>query len=216
VETRTAGDPAAPAQTTNAPHDLDRVVEILAGAFYHDPLWAWAFHDDDLRAGQHGRFWRLFIEGASRFPGVWLDASRSATAVWIPPGESELSPAQEEQFRPMLEELLDPAGVGRVLSASAALDAAHPVDVPHHYLTLLGTDPASTAQGLGLGLLRDTLTVVDADGLPAYLEASNAANVPLYERYGFRVRSVIEIGGDCPDVYGMWRDPVVASSSPKG
>jgi hypothetical protein len=37
------------------------------------------------------------------------------------------------------------------------------------------------------------------------LEASNAANVPLYRRYGYEPRDVFSVPGS-PDVTTMWRD----------
>ncbi|MGL5860882.1 MAG: GNAT family N-acetyltransferase, partial [Phycicoccus sp.] len=66
-------------------------------------------------------------------------------------------------------------------------------------------DPAHWGRGLGLKLLADTLQVVDADHLPAYLEASNEANVALYARYGFEPRDRVLVPGDGPDVVTMWR-----------
>lgn len=38
------------------------------------------------------------------------------------------------------------------------------------------------------------------------LEASNLANVPLYERYGFEVRGSFILPEDGPEVFTMWRE----------
>jgi ribosomal protein S18 acetylase RimI-like enzyme len=187
--------------------DADRAVEILAGAFYDDPLWAWAFPDPDRRIDQHRRLWRLFVEGAARYPNTWLNADRSAVAVWIPPGGSELSAAQEPLFEPLLVDLLGAEQSDRVLALAGEFDRAHPRDVDHYFLTLLGTDPEQRGRGVGLQLLADTLAVVDAEHQPAYLEASNPANVALYERHGFRTRSTFAAPGGGPEVCTMWRDP---------
>jgi hypothetical protein len=51
------------------------------------------------------------------------------------------------------------------------------------------------------------LRTVDAEGAPAYLEASNPANVPLYERYGFCVVGAFTLPDGGPDVVRMWRQP---------
>jgi GNAT superfamily N-acetyltransferase len=84
-------------------------------------------------------------------------------------------------------------------------DAAHPHEEPHHYLTLLGTDPAQRGRGLGLALLATTLALVDEAGTAAYLEASNPANVPLSERSAFAPESSFRLGDDGPEVVTMWR-----------
>ena len=42
--------------------------------------------------------------------------------------------------------------------------------------------------------------------LPAYLESSNPANVPLYQRHGFEVLGEIQVGSS-PPVFPMYRPP---------
>ncbi|MGL5825233.1 MAG: GNAT family N-acetyltransferase [Nocardioides sp.] len=185
---------------------VDRAVEILADAFYHDPLWAWAFPDPQRRNEQHRRLWRLFVEGATRYPHTWLTADRKAVAVWIPPGGSELSAVQEQRFGPLLVDLVGRTQADLVMALADEFHRAHPRDVDHYFLTLLGTDPAHRGQGVGLRLLADTLAMIDAHHQPAYLEASNPANVALYERYGFRTRSMFTAPGGGPKVVTMWRD----------
>jgi GNAT superfamily N-acetyltransferase len=197
----------APGARPAGPGDLDRVVEIIVGAFYADPVWAWAFPDPDLRRAQHRRFWRLYVEGAARYSSVWLNAEETSAAVWIPPGGAELTPEQEASVEPLLIELLGRAGAARVMDAGDAFERAHPREPGHHYLSLLGTDPAHRGKGLGLALLQQTVTRADSDGLPAYLEASNPVNVPLYERYGFRPKTTFALPGGGPEVTTMWREP---------
>lgn len=187
------------------PEDLDRVVEILVGAFYQDPTWAWAFPDPALRREQHRRVWRLFVEGAARYPSVWLNADETATAVWIPPGGTEMSDEQHAMIEPLIIELLGD-DAPRVLDLFDLFEQAHPQALPHYYLTLLGTDPAHRGKGLGLQLLEDTLQLADEDGLPAYLEASNPVNVALYARYGFAPYQTFSLPNG-PDVTTMWREP---------
>jgi GNAT superfamily N-acetyltransferase len=188
------------------PDDVDDVVRILVGAFAEDPAWSWAFPDPMRRAGEHTRLWRLLVDGALRYPWVWLAPGATATSVWIPPGGTDLSPEQEAQLEPMLVDLLGP-GAGRVLAAFEAFERAHPRDAPHYFLTLLGTAPEHRGKGHGLALLAANLRLVDEAGLPAYLEASNVANVPLYERYGFVVHGGFVLPGGGPEVVTMWRDP---------
>ena len=56
---------------------------------------------------------------------------------------------------------------------------------PHYYLSLLGTRPDYRGRGLGFGLLAKNLAIMDAEGVPAYLESTNPDNNPRYERFGF-------------------------------
>lgn len=185
--------------------DLEAVVEILVGAFDDDPAWSWAFPDPEARPGQYARLWRFFVEGALRYPTVWLTGDGSATSVWIPPGGTELSHDQEEQLPPLLVDL---AGDRAPLLTAMfdAFDRAHPRGRPHHYLSLLGTRPDRRGHGHGLALLTANLEQVDATGLPAYLEASNSANVALYARQGFEVLGRVALPDGGPEVVTMWRE----------
>lgn len=186
--------------------DFDRVVEILVGAFNQDPTWSWAFPDESRRAEQHRELWRLMVEGAMRYPTVWTNADQTATALWIPPGGTEMSAGQTARLEPLVTGMLGD-GAGRVMDAFEGFDSAHPEGPDHYYLTLLGTDPSHLGKGLGLKLLEDSLKVIDREGKPAYLEASNAVNVPLYARYGFEAVGAFQLPDGGPEVTTMWRDP---------
>jgi GNAT superfamily N-acetyltransferase len=185
--------------------DRDDVVSILTGAFHTDPTWSWAFPDASLRAAQYTRLWGLLVDGALRYPWVWLTPGNIATSVWIPPDGTDLSDEQEALVEPTVVELLG-ADAPRVIETMAMFDEAHPRAVPHFYLTLLGTAAAHRGHGYGLGLLAENLRRIDEVRMPAYLEASNPANVPLYARYGFGVFASFTLPQGGPEVITMWRD----------
>ena len=188
-----------------SPQDRDVVVAILVSAFYNDPTWSWAFPDPSLRAEQHRRLWGLLVEGAMRYPWVWLTPGNTATSVWIPPNGTDLSEEQEAALEPTIVEMLG-ADAAPVINGFELFDRAHPREVPHFYLTLLGTRAEHRGRGYGLDLLAGNLRRIDEAGMPAYLEASNPANVALYERHGFEVRGSFKLPGDGPKVFTMWRD----------
>jgi predicted acetyltransferase len=73
---------------------------------------------------------------------------------------------------------------------------AHPREVPHFYLSLMAIGAAHRGRGYGLGLLEENLRLIDEAGMPAYLEASNPANVALYSRHGFEARGSFRLPGD--------------------
>jgi ribosomal protein S18 acetylase RimI-like enzyme len=73
----------------------------------------------------------------------------------------------------------------------------HPTE-PHWYLPLIGVDSAHQGRGYGSALLRHALRQCDQDNVAAYLESSNPANVPLYERHGFVVLGTTQVGSSPP------------------
>ena len=149
------------------------------------------------------RFWRINVAGALRYPWVWMTDGGEAAALWIPPGGTELSDEQEHEYVALARELLGP-GADDLDELLVQFEAAHPHDAPHYYLPLLATHPDHRGQGLGMDLLRRTLELVDAEGLPAYLESSNPVNIPRYRGVGFEpVGAFTSPGGAV--VTTMWR-----------
>jgi GNAT superfamily N-acetyltransferase len=95
----------------------------------------------------------------------------------------------------------------RGMRVGNAVRRQHPHDPPHWYLAMLGTHPSHQGKGLASGLLTPVLYECDAEGIPAYLESSKEANIPFYERHGFRVQHLLKVPEGCPPIWAMWRDP---------
>jgi GNAT superfamily N-acetyltransferase len=191
VETRIATD-----------RDLEPVTQLLAAAFEADPLWGWAFPDRaDLET-----WWRFNVRSALRFPWVRILGDLAAVAVWIPPGESELTDDEEAEVEPLVERLAG-SRAGEILELLERFERSHPTDrAPHYYLSLLGTDPARRGSGFGMALLEQNLALIDAEAKPSYLESSNPGNDPRYERRGFRRIGEFERPDGQSAVATMWRD----------
>ena len=58
-----------------------------------------------------------------------------------------------------------------------------------------------------MALLARNLVTIDAEGLPAYLESTNAANDTRYERQGFRKVGSFSRPDERVTIATMWRDP---------
>jgi len=182
--------------------DLDGVTETLTAAFENDPLWGWAFPDRERLAS----WWRFHVSSALRYPWVWTTDEYSVAAVWIPPGGVELTEEEESRVESILGDLIG-TRAPEVLELLERFERTHPPDVPHYYLSLLGTSPQARGRGLGMGLLAETLERIDSEGMPAYLESSNSANDHRYERLGFEPVGAFTRPDEGARVTTMWRQP---------
>jgi GNAT superfamily N-acetyltransferase len=182
-----------------------RVTDLFALAFNQDPTWSWAFPDSATRLAHHRLLWGLYMHSAVPYGWVWMTDDGGAAALWIPPGQPELSPADEARVKPLVRELLG-SRAGPVLELMETFDRHHPQDRPHYYLSLLGTHPDHRGQGKGIGLLAANLELTDADGLPVYLESSNRANDARYERLGFVQVGEFSAPDGGPTLACMWRE----------
>jgi GNAT superfamily N-acetyltransferase len=175
--------------------DLGQVTATLTAAFEGDPLWRWAFPD----LGDLEHMWAFMLLSALRYPWLRILDGCTAAAYWVPPGGTELTTAEEARLPGFLPD--------RVMELLHRFEEAHPRDRPHYYLSLLGTDPSQRGKGLGMALLAENLALIDAQGMPAYLESSNPVNDARYEGVGF-----VEVGSfttpdDAHTVTTMWREP---------
>ena len=181
------------------------------GAFEHDPLWGWAFEDAERerKLAALAAVFGFFAAAALDLGWVRVTDGVEAVALWIPPGlagdVARRRGAAAGRDRRRLR-----AGVGGAGAASCSTPSKrnHPHEPPHFYLSLLGTHPDHAGHGHGLGLVADCLAEIDAGDPPAaaFLESSNPANVPRYERLGFRPTREVELIAGLGGTQ-MWRGP---------
>jgi GNAT superfamily N-acetyltransferase len=188
------------------PARFDEASAVLGRAFRQTPLFRAVFPelDDDGRARKLERMFRSFLGVCCRRgqPEVVLDGDRvAAVALVYPPGRFPLSGLD------WLRNGLGAAAIGprwtwRLARVDSYMLERHIHD-PHHYLYVLGVDPSHQGRGLGGTLLRSLSARADAAALPVYLETDDPNNVPLYERFGYRVLTA-EAPASLPTVT-MWR-----------
>jgi GNAT superfamily N-acetyltransferase len=186
--------------------DIDPITQTLTSAFFDDPLWGPVFHDESKRAQKAGAMWRVFVTSALRYPWTWTTDHSESVTLWIPPGGSDLTPAEEADFEPFIIDVAGRRAGQEILRIFDILYAAHPTR-PHYYLSLFGTHSDHRGQGLGMRVLAENLERIDATGMPAYLESTNPANLKRYASVGFDERDELAMPSGHV-VTTMWRPAV--------
>jgi len=188
--------------------DVPELADALSRAFDGDPVLSWVMRDDGKRSEAMRGLFAYILRESVPHGEVTATDELDACAVWVPPGVWAEPPGLLESLR-MLPETLRWAGLSRLRrfkEMDAAEYAKRPRE-PHFYLAVLGVRPDRQGAGLGSALLSHTLSRLDEAGMPAYLENSKPANMPLYERHGFRVFDEINLRGGGPKEWCMWREP---------
>jgi GNAT superfamily N-acetyltransferase len=199
------------------PGEIDSVAACIADAFATDPIWSVALAGVDGRTEHHQPYWRNIVEGAMRFGTVHQWESGAAVSVWVPPGESELTPELEQASEALLLFYLDAHGVGAMHELYKRFEASRGgVPQQHAYLALLATHREHRGRGIGQALLAADLGKWDALGIPTYLESSNPANDHRYIRAGFEPIGRFEAVRDDARVTAMWRSVAGASKQSRG
>lgn len=199
----------AEAPVVAGPADIEAVADDLNAAFRTDPQFCWFLRDDAGREAARLRFMKMLVKEIALPTGeVTRPAGGGAVSIWIP--SEALGPNSLMQELRLFPTILGATGLGRIGRLAAMrkiMDELHPMERPHAYLWFLGVRPEAQGLGVGSRMLKAGLAKVDAAGLPAYLESSNEANVPLYRRYGFEVMREFRARADAPPAWAMWREP---------
>jgi ribosomal protein S18 acetylase RimI-like enzyme len=194
---------------TASRRDIPELASALSRAFADEKATRWMLPDDSTRRQ------RLETMFATTLRWLYLPLGAIDTAVrdgvigsgaaWCPPPASWKAPIWRQLLAApgMYRALRDRLRAGQMLQQ--ALEQHHPHE-PHWYLAFLGTAPAVQGQGAAGAPLRTRLAQIDALGDAAYLETADEENLPIYERFGFRIMREIPIPNGAPTQWGMWRE----------
>lgn len=174
-------------------------VAALTMAFANDPAVRWLFPDAQQYLTNFPAFARAFAGKAFECGTVDELEGYSAAALWLPPNVQP----NEVAVMDRLQRSVNEARLPEVFSVFEQMGAFHPTE-PHWYLPMIGVDPSGQGRGVGSALLLKGLARCDADGLPAYLEATNLRNISLYERFGFKAVGRIQTKTS-PPIIPMFR-----------
>lgn len=177
---------------TAAPPDVDRCIATMVLAFSNDPVARWVFADPQVYLDIFPRFVRAF-GGRAFDQGSAHHIDRCAVALWIPP---EVHP-DEDALMALIDGAVAEGDRESVFSVLEQMGGFHPEE-PHWYLPLIGIDPTRQGNGLGSALIRHALAICDQQKVPAYLEATSARSMPLYQRHGFEALGTIQVGTSPP------------------
>jgi GNAT superfamily N-acetyltransferase len=181
------------------PSERDSAINVLMLAFVSDPAMRWLYPEAQDYLRHFPRFAEAFGGKALESGTACVTSCGGGASLWLPPG----SHADGDAIQAVVSETASRANLDDIFSVFEEMDRYHPKE-PHWYLAIIGVDPARQGHGVGSLLLKSTLAQVDEQGLPAYLESSNPANVPLYERHGFELQGEIR-GGEGPPIFPMLR-----------
>jgi GNAT superfamily N-acetyltransferase len=178
-----------------------RAFATLTGAFADDPpcrrLWP-----DAIDYEAHFPCFAAAFGGAAIDDGTAIATNDLAgVALWMAPGVGP----DEAALTALIERSVPAHRQAVVNDLFGEMGRVHPSE-PHWYLPLIGVAPDRQGQGIGGQLLASVLSMCDAAGLPAYLEATGRRCIPLYRRYGFEATGEIRVG-NCPLIVPMLRKP---------
>lgn len=181
--------------------EATKALSSLTLGFAADPVVRWLYPEPDTFLTHFPRLADLFGGGAFDHGAAYRNADFTSTALWLPPGVHPDEEGLVAHFQgSVASEKLD-----RLFSLFEQMGEFHPDD-PCWHLAFIAVDPARQGKGIGSALLKQSLEQCDRDGVSAYLESTNPANLSLYRRHGFEQIGLIE-AEDAPPLFPMVRPP---------
>lgn len=179
--------------------DAERAIATIMLAFSADPAARWTYPDaHDYLMHFPGIVRGLGGDALTRGTGYEIGGFAGA-ALWLPPGAHP----DDEALGAIVQSSVAAERQAECFTVFERMASYHPKE-PHWFLPLIGVDPRCRGRGYGSALLRQVLAQCDRDHIAAYLESSNPANIPLYERHGFVVLGSIQEGSS-PTIVPMLR-----------
>jgi ribosomal protein S18 acetylase RimI-like enzyme len=181
--------------------EKSQVVDVITLAFSTDPAARWMYPNSQQFLQSFPNFVRMFGGKAFETGSAYYIEGFSAASLWLPPNVAP----NEDALVSLFKNSVDCKIQDELFYIFEQMGNFHPKE-PHWYLPLIGADPVQQGRGYGSILMKYALKRCDRDNLPAYLESSNARNISLYERFGFRLLGKIQVGSS-PPVFPMRREP---------
>ena len=181
--------------------DVDHVADLIAASFDHIDVIHFLVPNPDRRLSVTRDWYRLYVEHAIGAGQVVMTEDGAAAAVWF---DRTNGASEPEDYEKRLADLAG-ADLDRFQHLDRQMDANHPVGA-HWHLLFLAVHPDRWSRGLGSALMDHTHARLDAEGIPAYLEATNEHNRRLYRRHGYADMNPSTIAvSDVASLYRMWR-----------
>jgi ribosomal protein S18 acetylase RimI-like enzyme len=164
--------------------------QSLSRAFMNDPLQKYVFPDSDERSQKSPAHFEAVLRYGYLFGEVYTTPNMEGAAVWLPPGNTDITPEKAEKGGlSVIPELLGEDAAARFFSVMDFLDPFHRQDAgePHWYTMVIGVDPAFCGLGYGKALMQHVMTKAQNNQTSIYLETAQPSNIPFYTNLGFKV-----------------------------
>jgi ribosomal protein S18 acetylase RimI-like enzyme len=190
---------AMPIVNSATASDEAPAIDVVVLAFSADPGARWTWPDQQQYLMHFPSFVKAFAGKAFTHGSAYYVDGYAGAALWLPP---DVHP-DEDVLITLLQRTAPEQIQKDIFAVFEQMGRYHPSQ-PHWYLPVIGVDPFQQGKGFGSALIQHALLQCDRDRVPAYLESTNSANIPLYERHGFEVLDTIQVGSS-PPIFPMLR-----------
>jgi len=172
--------------------DISLVAKIFAKAMYDDPLHVYFYPDPKTRGRKIYSLYKYMVR-MNYLKAYRTSESFEGIVLWERPFEHEFKVSIKDfLIGSTLVFKVGPSSLLRMMKYqnwSAKLKKESICD-PFWYLSVIIVDPIHQRKGFASKLIKPILALAAQCEHKVYLETQNADNVPMYEKYGFKIATV--------------------------
>jgi len=179
--------------------ERDTVAAFIAKGYFDDIFFKWVVPLESERLAVLTDYYKVYLGAVGAYiyvaeeNGVMVGAS-----VWLP-----------HDADPAIYDDIDAAAGVFAPHFRAVADASHesePKDTAFTQLVGFVTDEAHRGRGIGVALLKAHLDLMDAEGIPTYLEASTPFHGGgVYGKFGYTLYGPLLTFSPTAVLYPLWR-----------
>jgi len=181
------------------PEEVDFIADFISTGYFDDIFFKWVVTPDDVRHAIVSDYYKAYLnaEGAYIYVAEENDIVVGAS-VWLP-----------HDVDSSLYDDID-AAVGEFAPHFRAVanmsHESEPKDTAFTQLVGFVVDKSQRGRGIGIAQLKAHLDVMDAKGIPTYLEASTPFHGGgVYGKFGYTLYGELMIFSPTAVLYPLWR-----------
>jgi predicted N-acetyltransferase YhbS len=189
--------------------DIYEVLAVAESAFFDEELYKWVVPNNNERGALIKAFFQFRLEAGfnKRVMAVAVDDKKkiAGAAVWIPPVEDENSnKGNSPDFNGYLSKFNNGIRERCYKFIGTVREAEEFFVKPYWTLAPIFVHKEMQGKGIASLLINSQLKIIDSKHLPCILVTQEENNIPIYERYGFKVAVELPVGAGIVS-YGMIR-----------
>lgn len=175
------------------PQDKDRVVDLLSTAFDTNKSVNGIVMADGKRVHRIRHLMGYAFDICLRYGRVYLSNDRNACALLVFPELKKITFYALRLDLALIAEAIGWLNLGRALTREKRIKAVHPRE-RMAYLWFIGVDPNFQYAGVGKKLMNELIEAMENENRPIYLETSTTTNLPWYQKFGFEIYHLLNLG----------------------
>lgn len=183
----------------------------LALSFMKDPLSCWVFQEEDTRYNYLMYYFRFRIRYGLKYGEVYSTSTNfEGVAMWLPGTKAHVTQWRGMRaggmslYYKMGKELMNKFNYVNHHTADFRNSLIQP---PYYQLSPIGVKPEHQGKGFASKLLKPMFERFDEQKEICFLETQTESNIPIYQKYGFKIMDKFEIPKTNLHHWGMIRKP---------